>query len=638
MTNDTVLDEAIELAYDLDVYFRQHSTEYESIYSEVQETQEGIADNLLAGKTDKIKGFCAEIGMTSNSELYKRIIDFEKQYLQNKGPFSVLVTNTETQAEGWLSLPAESDMFDNLLENIGLSKGDEPKMYSVSDYVITYGDLSDYISKGENIDELNYLASLLENFDDRDIETFIAAVECDGGDLTAEELINLAMNTEHYNLVEDMYDWDDYGKYLVEENIIEINRICDIEGYINFYQYGKDQAEENGAFLVNDAVLEKGSAMDKVYYHGNTADIPYQCRLTPIETDENFVEDKLKRSMELADNLDRFFTEFDRDYAEKYPNGIMTTQLCDNLYNGKTDNIKEMLADLGQGDSDVLPGELKEYEDKYIPAKYRIYQLKDTDDTRNFRYESLDYIHSKGGFADKNNYVSVYSAAYTVNDTLEKLYERFNTNIPEGFKGHSLSVSDIVVISKNGTDKAYYCDSVGFREVPEFLNYIQTRSAVYSNYMGYTALVGADDNVYLGKSENYHFKFDAPSYYDNSDNSIIHISDNINMYSFLYGDGWVVSQQEMISEDAFSEKDYKEFAQLKDGVLSKLKCINEITFDGKPFNYLESAEISQEQNYNQIDGQINNEKPSVRQRLKEISKNDISQKEHKPPDRTEPER
>ena len=87
-----------------------------------------------------------------------------------------------------------------------------------------------------------------------------------------------------------------------------------------------------------------------------------------------------KRHMELANSLDRFFVAHDMDYAAKYLDGAMAMKLSESLYNGRTDYIKDMLADLGQTDDDVLPLELKEYEEKYIPVKYFIYQLKSGDD------------------------------------------------------------------------------------------------------------------------------------------------------------------------------------------------------------------------------------------------------------------
>ncbi len=70
---------------------------------------------------------------------------------------------------------------------------------------------------------------------------------------------------------------------------------------------------------------------------------------------------------------------------------------------------------------------------------------------------------------DKANYELVYSAPLTPGTSLEDIYTRFNIDHPKDFKGHSLSVSDVVVLHQNGQDAAHYVDSVGFQEVPEFL-------------------------------------------------------------------------------------------------------------------------------------------------------------------------
>ena len=58
---------------------------------------------------------------------------------------------------------------------------------------------------------------------------------------------------------------------------------------------------------------------------------------------------------------------------------------------------------------------------------------------------------------------------YHLRDNLESIYTRFNVDRPADFTGHSLSVSDIVVLHQDGKDTAHYCDRVGFTEVPEFL-------------------------------------------------------------------------------------------------------------------------------------------------------------------------
>ena len=639
INQDMALDDATDLAFDIDVHLREHSSTYNSEHTEVMEAQENIADDIISGNFDNVKGLLTRYA-TQNEDFFKRLDEYRENFLQDTGPFSVLIYNKETQAEQWLLLPAKPERFEKLLNDIGLSKDASPEQYAVSSYVISYGDLADYIATGENVDELNYLAYLLKNLNSEEMKIFLSAMEDEADIHSIENLINLAQNTDCYTLVDNMYDWDDYGKYVMEENGIDLRLLYDIEDYINFEQYGKDKAEERKAIMVDSAVLEKEQGPYTTYYDGNTAQIPDFCRITPIENDDSFIDDKIKRSMELANSLDRFFVAHDMDYAAKYPDGAMAMKLSESLYNGRTDNIKDMLTELGQTDDDVLPLELKEYEEKYIPVKYFIYQLKSGDDTRDFRFESLERLHSKGEFADKNNYDLIYSAAYMPSDTLEKLFQRFNIDIPQDFKGHSLSVSDIVVISGKGEEKAYYCDSVGFKEVPEFLDYIRIRSAVISNYEGYTALVGTDDKVYLGANENYHYMFDAPSYYDNSDKSVIHISDNHKMYSFLYGDGWVVSQQQMLENGAFTTENYAEFAELKTGVLSRLKCKKEITFAGEPFNYLANAEKHTEQNFNQIDGLINNEppKPSIREQIKNSAKEHGEKKEpSKAPHKSEPE-
>ena len=75
---------------------------------------------------------------------------------------------------------------------------------------------------------------------------------------------------------------------------------------------------------------------------------------------------------------------------------------------------------------------------------------------------------------DKANYELVYSAELTPGTSLEDIYTRFNIDHPKDFKGHSLSVSDVVVLHQNGQDAAHYVDSFGYKEVPEFLQEQQT--------------------------------------------------------------------------------------------------------------------------------------------------------------------
>ena len=99
---------------------------------------------------------------------------------------------------------------------------------------------------------------------------------------------------------------------------------------------------------------------------------------------------------------------------------------------------------------------------------FSIYQLKRGDETRDLRFEPYDRLQATGHAIDRANYELIYTAPLTPDTSLEDIYTRFNIDHPVDFKGHSLSVSDIVVLHRDGRDAAHYVDSIGYREVPEF--------------------------------------------------------------------------------------------------------------------------------------------------------------------------
>ena len=100
---------------------------------------------------------------------------------------------------------------------------------------------------------------------------------------------------------------------------------------------------------------------------------------------------------------------------------------------------------------------------------FSIYQLKRGDETRDLRFEPYDRLQATGHTVDRANYELVYTAPLTKDMTLGDIWEKFNIDHPADFKGHSLSVSDIVVLHQNGENTAHYVDSIGFQQVPEFL-------------------------------------------------------------------------------------------------------------------------------------------------------------------------
>ena len=100
--------------------------------------------------------------------------------------------------------------------------------------------------------------------------------------------------------------------------------------------------------------------------------------------------------------------------------------------------------------------------------QFGIYQIIERDPEHNYRFMGLDYVQKKGMTVSCADYDLIYAAPLTDKDTLDGIYERFNIQRPADFTGHSLSVSDVVVLNDGSTVKAYYVDSIGFAELPEF--------------------------------------------------------------------------------------------------------------------------------------------------------------------------
>ena len=111
---------------------------------------------------------------------------------------------------------------------------------------------------------------------------------------------------------------------------------------------------------------------------------------------------------------------------------------------------------------------------------FLIYQIRRGGELDAYRFMNYDYLQSKGVTPERGGYDAIYTgglAEYGDNKTnLDMIYQRFNVNHPADFKGHSLSVSDIVALKKDGVVSCHYVDSIGFRELPNFLkpeNYLK---------------------------------------------------------------------------------------------------------------------------------------------------------------------
>ena len=144
----------------------------------------------------------------------------------------------------------------------------------------------------------------------------------------------------------------------------------------------------------------------------------------------------------------------DRFFLQAYlPQENGRAKIGDVLYIGSLAKCRELMGGLNAGE--LTQGEVKELYAKAQEAEadkdtFSIYQLKQGDETRDFRFEPYDRLQAAGNVVDKANYELVYSAELTPGTSLEDIYTRFNIDHPKDFKGHSLSVSDVVVLHQIG--------------------------------------------------------------------------------------------------------------------------------------------------------------------------------------------
>lgn len=117
--------------------------------------------------------------------------------------------------------------------------------------------------------------------------------------------------------------------------------------------------------------------------------------------------------------------------------------------------------------------------------KYGIYQLKHNPELNHLRFEGTESLKRMGITKDNfdaikpGNYELIYVGELselqeqTEGETLEAIYEKFNIDNPEDYRGHSLSVSDIVVLHQNGENSAHFVDSFGFTGLPDFMQTLE---------------------------------------------------------------------------------------------------------------------------------------------------------------------
>ena len=462
-------------------------------------------------------------------------------YSYNKDyPFAAFITNLGKYNEGelvgeWVKFPTTAEEMKEVFKRIGIGQRDDfgqpYEEWFITDYDCYVDGLYSKLGEYENLDELNYLASKLDEMSDSEYAQFQAGMEMGDHCGSLQEIINLTENLDCYEVYPHIEDYDDLGRYYIEE--LEVMQVPEhLQNYIDYEAYGRDVAmDENGSFTDQGYVRDTGDRFCE-YYDGERGSIPDEYRVMTFQ-DDLPEEEKSEWAMDIAFDMDEFFRQNDPQYAAEHPEAhAAKEELYENLMAGRISALDEKLAALGQTQEDYLPSEIEKFKDAtgyeefldFDPAEvkaaledpnrsrvdemlaaaekaereyaaeaaayaqtpaaiveqaraaqdepvgsFSIYQLKGGNETLDYRFEPLDSIHRNGLSVKPENYELVYEAPMTEKDNLESIYTRFNVDRPADFTGHSLSVSDIVVLHQDGKDTAHYCDRAGFSEVPEFL-------------------------------------------------------------------------------------------------------------------------------------------------------------------------
>ena len=99
---------------------------------------------------------------------------------------------------------------------------------------------------------------------------------------------------------------------------------------------------------------------------------------------------------------------------------------------------------------------------------FEIFQLKENKENRQFYFMDLSFWQSEGVAVEHTRYDVTYTAPLDEKTTLDDIYCRFNIDRPSDFFGHSLSVSDVVVLHRKGKTDSYFVDNIGFQPVTDF--------------------------------------------------------------------------------------------------------------------------------------------------------------------------
>ena len=565
--------------------------------------------------------------------------EYDKDY-----PFAAFITNLGKYNEGelvgeWVKFPTTAEEMKKVFDRIGIGQKDEfgqpYEEWFITDYDCYVGALYDKLGEYENLDELNYLASKLDEMGEGEYAQFQAAMEVGDHSGSLQEIINLTDNLDCYDLYPSIQDYDDLGRYYIDE--LDAMQVPEhLRNYIDYEAYGRDVAlEEGGDFTDLGYIRDTGSSF-REYYDGEPGSIPEEYRVMAFRDD--IPEEELSEwAMDIAYDMDEFFRQRDPQYAAEHPEEhAAKEELYENLMASRIMALEEKLAALGQTQNDYLPSELEKFKEASGYEEVLDVSPEPTPDDR----ETGETVRTPRG-------------TFHVTDMSREQMEA------AGYGFHHQSEDGNYLIMANGSRAfAIWNGEAQEQAAPEKMTVlvVEPRKEPYVKEIdpglhSLQAEVGGD----IGAA--YPFS-DPVALVCNDEGKLIGLDlnrglrdENGEIYDIMAGTFQVVGlgEEDFASLSPELAQKYTEHFRQPEQFISLGGQIIAVPVEPEKDNPLRTAEMTLEDDYGMIDGVINNgrrgeetekaaekgteKKPSIRERLEDARK---ECSEHRPPEKGRP--
>ena len=287
-------------------------------------------------------------------------------------PFAAFITNLGKYNEGeligeWVKFPTTAEEIKATMDSIGIGQKDDfgytYEEWFITDYDCYVDGLYDKLGEYVNLDELNYLASKLDEMSQSEYEQFQAAMSVGDHGGSLQDMINLTENLDCYEVNPNITDYDDLGRYYINE--LEAMQVPDyLENYIDYEAYGRDVAlDECGQFTDYGYVRDTGDSFVEVY-DGNPENIPEEYRVMSVPEEDLSKEEIEEWAADIAHDMDALFRQEYPKYAAAFPNAQNArADIQEKLLAGRIADYSEKLEALGQKTIDYLPFELEKFKE-----------------------------------------------------------------------------------------------------------------------------------------------------------------------------------------------------------------------------------------------------------------------------------